>query len=178
MTEDTQYSLKQTTLIISDMILQKLKGFNDRSKYGVLERELLEPYIAHLQFLQNVYLVQMYGDLQLSRYEKATLVQIHDELNKDQPDIDKIKAIIKPVHEFFSKILDPEAVADFRTYTAESMKHDLDILELDVKDLMENMPSAYTAEDIAKMKEQSSFSNKADEIEEMISALRKGFKKS
>ena len=72
MTEDTQYSLKQTTLIISDMILQKLKGFNDRSKYGVLERELLEPYIAHLQFLQNIYLIQMYGELQLSRYEKAT----------------------------------------------------------------------------------------------------------
>ena len=120
----------------------------------------------------------MYGELQLSRYEKATLVQIHDELSKDQPDIDKIKAIIKPVHEFFSKILDPEVVADFRTYTGESIKHDLDILELDVKNLMDNMPSAYTAEDIAKMKEQSSSSNKADEIEEMISALRKGFKKS
>lgn len=152
---------------ISDLILQKLNQTQDDSRSGDIERHLLLPYTKHLSELQNIKLIQSYANEVFGGVLITTTLKTINELNKKEPDLDKIRKMLIPIEEFIkTNIGYDEKEIDRRVNSSkESIEKDLKTLVTDMKNWIKEMPQVATANEVP------------DEIKDGLNELKEQFMK-
>lgn len=152
---------------ISDLILQKLNQTQDDSRSGNIERHLLLPYTKHLGELQNIKLIQSYANEVFGGVLITTTLKTINELNKKEPDLDKIRKMLTPIEEFIkTNIGYDEKEIDRRVNSPSStIKSDLDILVNEIEQWAKEMPQVATANEVP------------DEIKDGLNELKEQFMK-
>lgn len=136
--------------LISDLILQKLDSFQSDSEYGNLERTLLIPYVKQLSSLQNAGLIQSYANEVFGSISKAVICKTLYELNKKEPNLDKLRSTLEIIEEFMKETIGMSVAEmdEMASISNEGIKGTLETLKSEIKNWIKKMPHVAMADKV------------------------------